>query len=105
MAEIIRFQGNGAAGAITDIDVENLITVQNRIDRNRDLHEQMAESIMARLRDGAEIAAGSHDVELRHETVNGIREEQLVINRVIRYRRLAGPAHRLNPRSAAALDP
>ena len=100
MARMIGFPGGGSAAVVTAVDIENLFVGAERIASAQQLYERTAVSILDRLAAGAEVEDGTHRIDRETVDSNGVCEERLVIDRLIRFHRCHRTATRIDCRPA-----
>jgi len=83
----------GAQGCpVTEADIDTILALDNQIRRFQAMLACIAESVLARLRDGRPVEDGAHDAEYASVWRSGVLEEHLIIDGVVRYLRIAGEA-------------
>lgn len=85
------------ASPVTEDDLDVVFVVAAKIAHLRDIYDHKCESIIERLKQGADVDS-LHCVERRELDIGGVREVQLVIDHVCRYRLVTGSTSKLKRR-------
>ena len=99
MAEVIVFGGSGS-DEISDGEIDYFLCLENRICTTIKLKDALAENLIQRLRAGADMAAGPHEVELTTVEDDGVTECRLILDNVCRYTLVIGPKTKVKRRAA-----
>ena len=83
---------SGRPTPVSETDIDNLIVLANRIGSTQAVYDRLAGDILERLKASAELEAGPHLVERYVKKSQQVSEEILVIDGVVRFRRIHGPS-------------
>ena len=81
---------------VTADDLRMVLTYCNQLRQIEDLLAAHAESVIARLANGAEVQLSAHDAELREFTAGSVKNQVLSIDGIERYRRVSGGVRQLS---------
>ena len=96
---VTSFPGDSrGVGPVTESDLETVVVLHGQVERRRGLMAQVAESVLDRLAAGAEVEPSCHDATREVIYRPGVTEERLIVDGVVRHRRLTGGGHRLKRR-------
>ena len=99
MGTLVTFHNSGGSGSITETDIDNLLVIANRIARDQQIYDRIAEGVLDRLSVGGEVDAGPRTVGSEVTQSDGVVEERLLIDAVCRFRRLRGSTSRIDQRA------
>lgn len=92
MGKLIPFGPDGRQ-AVTEADLSNIVVLQERAANTQARIDLIAASVTDRLKAGAAIPDDClHNARLETVKAGGVVEERLIIDGVIRWRRIAGSA-------------
>ncbi len=81
---------------VTADDLRMVLTYCNQVRQIEDLLAAHAESVIARLANGAEVQMSLHDVELREFRSGSVKHQVLSIDGAERYRRVSGGVRQIS---------
>ena len=99
MSKLIVMGGQGNE-PVTPEDLRRVISLSNQLRQIEDMLAAHAESVIARLANGAEVEPGVHTAELREFRAGTVKHQALSIDGTERYRKVSGGIRQLS-RAAA----
>ncbi len=81
---------------ITPEDLRRVISLSNQLREVEDMLAAHADSVTARLANGAEVQPGVHTAELREFLAGAVKHQSLSIDGVERHRRVSGGLRQLS---------